>query len=58
MYYVQPPPIVSNKFLPLKEAPENILHLLLGPKMGTSEAMVLNLSIAINVLLGSCLSPM
>jgi hypothetical protein len=40
------------------EAPENILHLLLGAKMGTPEAMVLNLTIAINVLLESCLSPM
>jgi hypothetical protein len=54
----QPPPIVSNKFLPLMEAPENILHLLLGPKMETPEAMILNLYIAINVLLKSCLPPM
>jgi hypothetical protein len=56
--YTQRPPIVCNKFLPLMEAPENILHSLLGAKMGTPEAMVLNLTIAINVLLESCLSPM
>jgi hypothetical protein len=47
-------PSPLNKFLTLMEASENILHLLLGSEMGTPEAMVLNLTIAINVLLESC----